>query len=296
MSAPPITRFPAAWITDINGDVILDLSNSSTLPYSVTDIDPGMPAIRASVNDAPGRSGTVNLTKYFGARAVTVGFSSDEVGRRTLMNTLSRLADPSQRFYLVASVPEWGTDQWRLQIVADQFSMPLTYSDSDMTAGWQAPYGAWESMMLHSSTLRPGGVQTGGKVYPLSYPRDYGTGSAPGAGVITIAQWLPTPPIIRIYGPVTAPVITNGTTGQTIAFTSSFTIAAGQYVAIDCSGTTSPRITANNDLTLSREQFIDWTQTGNLWWLVSGTNQVQFTGTGVSAVTQAVLTWRERRI
>ena len=292
MTAPPTTRFPAAWITDTDNQVILDLSNSATLPYAVTEIDPGMPAIRASVNDAPGRYGSVNVTRYFGARAVTAGFVSDESGRRTLMNTLSELADPSQRFYLVVSIPEWGTGQWRMLLVADQFSMPLTYSDSDVQAGWQAPDGVWESLTLGSRTIFPGGVQVGGKVYPLSYPRDYGSGTPPGSAVITIAQNLATPTKIRIYGPVTAPSISNATTGATVAFASTFTIAAGQYVSIDTGAGT---VLANDDPSLSRLQFVDWSQS-DLWWLMSGTNQIQFTGTGLSAVSQTVLTWRERRI
>lgn len=293
MSAPPITRFAAAWITDLDGAVILDLSNTDpSLTYSVTDLDPGMPAIRASVNDAPGRSGTVNNTRYFGARAVTAAFSADDSGRRGLMTTLSQVADPSQRFYLVAQIPEWGTGQWRMLLVPDQFSMPLTYSDSDIQAGWQGCDGVWETENLSSFTIRAAGVGTGGKTYPLSYPRDYGTGTAPGSGTVTIGQNLATPLTIRIYGPVTAPAITNATTGQTLAFASSFTIAAGQYVSIDAAAGT---VLANDDPALSRLQFLDWTQS-NLWWLQSGVNQIQFTGTGVSAVTQAVLTWRERRI
>lgn len=296
MSAPPTTRFAAAWITDTANQIILDLSNSAALPYAVTDLDPGMPAIRASASDAPGRPGSINLTRFFGARAVTLGLvADDDSARRALMTTLSELADPAQRFYLVVQVPEWGTGQWRMLLVADQFSMPLTYSDADLTAGWQAPGGVWESAVELTRNVLLGGVQTGGKTYPLSYPRDYGTGSAPGSGVITIKQNQPTPPTIKIFGPVTAPAIANATTGATIAFASTFTIAANQYVAIDCSGDTSPRVTANSDPTLSREQFIDWSQS-NLWWLASGPNQIQFTGTGASAVTQAVLTWRERRL
>lgn len=292
MSAPPITAFAAAWITDTDGDVILDLSNSSTTPYSVTSLDPGMPAVRSSVQDAPSRYGTVDTSRYFGARAVTAAFSSDEAGRRALMNTLSELADPSQRFYLVVTIPEWGTGQWRMLLRPDQFSMPLTYTDDDIQAGWQAPYGVWETLNLSSRTIWPGGVSTGGKSYPLSYPRDYGTGTAPGTGVVTIGQHLATPPVIRIYGPVTAPSITNSTTGTTLAFQGSFTIAAGQYVAIDSGAGT---VLANDDPNASRLQFIDWTQS-NLWWLQSGVNQIQFSGTGLSAVTQTVLTWRERRI
>jgi hypothetical protein len=292
VSAPPTTRFAAAWITDTDGDVILDLSNGSTLPYSVTALDPGMPAVRASVQDAPSRYGTVDSTRYFGARAVTAAFSSDEVGRRSLMSTLSVLADPSQRFYLVVSIPEWGTGQWRMLLRPDQFSMPLTYSDDDIQAGWQAPDGVWETLKLSSRTIWPGGTATGGKVYPLSYPRDYGTGTAPGTGVITIGQNLSTPPVIRIYGPVTGPSITNASTGATLAFASSFTIAAGQYVAIDAGAGT---VYANDDPNASRLQFIDWSQS-NLWWFTAGTNQIQFNGTAVSAVTQTVLTWRERRI
>jgi hypothetical protein len=76
-------------------------------------------------------------------------------------------------------------------------------------------------------------VGAGGLVFPLVFPLVFGAGTAGGDLTVTNTGTIATWPILTLTGPLTGPSITNVTTGQTLAFLPSFSIAAGQSVVID---------------------------------------------------------------
>lgn len=252
--------------------------------------------VRAAVSNAPFRPGTIDSTLYGGAAAVTLNVTVLPPDAHPTVDVLRSWIRPSRRSYFLVQRTGW-TALRRLFVRGDALAAPVVTATSDgpmvvVQMAFRAIDGVWEDNDLSSRTIFPGGTSTSAKTYPLSFPMNYGTGTPPGAGTVASTGNTVCPIVARIYGPVTAPALVNNTTGQTIAFTSGFTIPAGQYVSIDTAAAT---VLANDDPTLSRFNSIDWSQT-DLWWLQPGNNQIGFTGSALSSVTQAVITWRERHV
>ena len=279
-------------LVDENGDVAFDFGESEP-DAVVTDFDPGFPAVRAVSNNRVNGSGTVDTTKYFGSRGVTMTVSLDPAKPSQSLSWQKRLLQlclPDRRPYLYLQTIE-DPMVWRMLLVGSQVTAPYQVVLAPQLA-WTNPDGTWEAAVETERTIFPGNGPTGGRTYPKTYPWSYSPGTPPGSGIIEVAGTVPTPPVIRIYGPVTGPAITNATTGQTIAFKSSYTVPSGGYVSINCNDLISP-VLANDDPSLSRMNQINFT-TNRFWFLQPGENQIQFTGTALGGITQAVISWRER--
>jgi len=183
----------------------------------------------------------------------------------------------------------------RILVRGDALTAPVVTATGNgpmipMQLAFRAPEGVWEAVNESNRIIAPGGSSGTGWVLPAAFPINFGAGSPGGSLTVIVGGDLPTPPKIRIYGPVTAPGITNTTTGDTIMFVPTFTIPASGYVSIDMAAGT---ILANDDPSLTRMNSVDWS-VSDFWMLQPGNNQISFTGTALSVVTQAVITWRER--
>jgi hypothetical protein len=98
-------------------------------------------------------------------------------------------------------------------------------------------------------------------------------------------NWI-TYPIIRLNGPITNPVITNSTTGQSITFTG--TISAGAYYDIDLE---YGKKTVIDNLGVNRISTVNPSSNLATWALQPGNSTIAITGTGTTAATNAVFSF-----
>jgi hypothetical protein len=125
--------------------------------------------------------------------------------------------------------------------------------------------------------------------YESSYPSgnrfvvNYVTANINGSQVISVGGNWWTYPIIRLFGPITNPVITNSTTGQIITFTG--TISAGAYYDIDLE---YGKKTVVDNLGVNRISTVSSASAFATWSLGPSNNTISITGTGTTAATNAV--------
>ena len=286
--------YPISLVDTTSGETLVIADPIIVTPFYVQSLQVGGADVRAAVNNRPQTDGTLDVTQYSGAAAVTLNLTTIGVDAHANVDVLRAWVRPDRRSWLEVERGAWAGPR-RMLVRGDALTAPVATATSDgpmvvLQMAWRAIDGVWEGVDEQSRTIFPGGVTTGGFSYPFSYPYSYGTGTPPGSGDAQVGGTVPTPPVIRIYGPATAPSLTNTVTGQTIAFTAGFTIPAGGYVSIDVAAGT---VLANDDPAVTRFNSIDWTQT-DLWFLQPGNNPITFTATSLGAVSQAVITWHER--
>lgn len=128
----------------------------------------------------------------------------------------------------------------------------------------------------------------GGLMMPFTLPFTFTGSSTSGAGIFRNSGQLPSFPVIRVYGPITNPVIRNTTTGEAIVTTDGLTIAAGQFLEID---TYEESILLNGNPYLPLDRYVDTVQT-EYFPLIKGDNTVQLSGSSPDvATTRVQLTW-----
>jgi hypothetical protein len=107
-------------------------------------------------------------------------------------------------------------------LYAVQFTIPLVAPDP-------RKYATQGSTVTFSPAAS--GV-TGGIRLPVTLPFTLPAKQASGAAAVTNAGNFETRPVITITGPITAPVLTNVTTGQSVSY-STLTVMAGQQLVVD---------------------------------------------------------------
>jgi len=110
-------------------------------------------------------------------------------------------------------------------------------------------------------------IAQGGRRYPRVYPLLFGATNANGNLVITNDGNIPSPPILRIHGPVTNPYVLNSRVDRELRFMG--TIAQGDYLEID-TDTKSIRLNGSE----SRRTMLD--PVSRWWTLVPGPNDIRF--------------------
>jgi hypothetical protein len=298
MSIAPggVTAYPISLVDTITGETVVlqdpDGDAADALPVVVTSLQVGGADIRDVVANRSNDDGTIDTTQYAGAAAVTCALTClPGLTAHQVEDTLRGWLRPNRRAWLTVQRQGWDQPR-RLLVRADALSPPVSSPGPTvaMQLAWRAINGVWESVAEQSKTLYPGMSADVGRTYPRTYPWSYTPSIPTGAGLVTVGGNVATPPMLRIYGPVTAPGIANTTTGKAFQFISSYAVPAGEYVTVDCGNRT---VRANDDPTISRENVVDWSNS-TYWKLQPGDNQLAFTGSHLGAVTQAVAAWYER--
>lgn len=260
--------------------------------YIVRRLDLGDAITREVAQDAPDADGTIDTTQLTGARVIGLqvrivprnGFVPALLERRLRAFTNARLRP-------VMTISRDGLDDQRVILRRGPFSSPIEQPTfTDITVQWVAPLGILESAELHEGNIfavAPGAAQ--GRVYPLLFPRLYPASPVLGSASIFNAGDVDAYPLIRIYGPVTDPVLDNNTQERSLAF-SGLTLAADEFLEVD---TRYKTIRLNGDPDNSRYDTLAF-PTSQWWTLSPGVNLVRFhPATFTASVTVARITWRD---
>jgi hypothetical protein len=171
-----------------------------------------------------------------------------------------------------------------------------TLADVTFTIGLVAPDPRKYSYAEKSLSITPVPAGAGGGlVVPFTIPFTLDAANPPASGYATNAGNFGSPPIMVIYGPCTAPVLANLTTGQSVSW-SQVSLAAGQVMVVDFLNRQAwinaptipsmPGVSPGGGSYAPADIFSAW------WVLQPGANLVQLAAT-TSSGASAALYWRD---
>lgn len=275
-------------VTLVDGSRVMNL-----LPRAgvfLQSLNAPMPAIREISDDRTDDDGTRDSTEFHGARSCSIDLRVTE-NARLVEDELTRYLNPRSRPYLVVADDEWSQTR-RLGLRVDQYDAPLGVDlprrMRDIQVAWKVPTGIWEADDLAQETLAADIPSTTGRTYPRTHAWAYAATMSTGAATVTNLGSIPSHFVARLYGPCSAPSLVNETTGEEVTFTSSLTLAAGEYVEIDTRERTAY---LNSETAQSRLAYVDFTATS--WWRIEpGDQQIRYAPTSPSAGSAAVIEYR----
>ena len=234
-----------AWLNDLK---IHDVDALDSIPYALRAAGLGSgPAPKARTEEKPRAHGSINRTRFYGARIFTLeGYcdaSADGLTDVQAAAATEEAVDLLKRELALNGAPVvfkfrrlgWSFYE-RLEVVpAGAFEAP--------SSGWE-PFVRWAVALeapdprIYSDTLSSGsydpaaGAASGGLVFPLTFPLTF---AGTGATYLTVnnAGSVETPPVFTITGPLTpATAIDNETTGESIYF-NELDVSSGDEVVVD---------------------------------------------------------------
>ena len=170
-------------------------------------------------------------------------------------------------------------------------------AERDIHVSWVAPDPPVRDPVTKTATGWAG-YGSAGRTYPLTYPRHYPAGSvAPSSAVIQSHGDLAVRPLLRVFGPITTPVVDairvvpGSGSGGAFTVQPGYSIAAGHYVDIDNAAKT---VRVDGDPGQSAISYIDWSKSG--WVYVPPApsyTQITLTGGSTNAITQVEAIWQD---
>jgi hypothetical protein len=283
----------------------IDLESESG-GWFCSSLDLGYPEVREVVNPRPAQHGADDRTQFFGGRVVTAEISAlvgagaviDEVAASFAPYMLP-LARPTLHYVL----DRVGQPERVIQLRASGYSWPIVGgSQRDIHLQWFA-----DNPVIYDPTPRmavawSGSSITSGRRYDLIYDPDrtYPVGQGVAiVGRIEHAGDLNARPVLRVYGPITGPVINFASyhadgflaDQYAIGFAHAFVLGPGHFVEID---TTAYTARMDGDSQQPVEHWLIWT---TLRWPVLAPlpNYTLMTleGDSTSGVSQAQARWQD---
>ena len=300
---PPVPTYGrAARLTLPDGRAIaLDDVDSG---YAMTELDLGYPAPREVVSNKPDQDGVDDRTVYFGSRVVTAKITSWQ-GGSMLIDDIARAFAPfmdiRQRPTLHYTEDSLKAERY-IRLRPSDWAAPMGIPPSrDLQLSFVASDPVMWDPTVHTATAWSGSSTSGGRTYPLTFNRIYPPGGgSPVNGVIQTAGDVPARPVLRIYGPITNPMVVmeNITPGSGVLgpwlnmfFINSFTIAAGHFVEVDYMRKT---ILIDADPKQPAYQNVDWNQSS--WGAIPvapSTTYLSLMGSTTTSISQVVATWQD---
>lgn len=192
----------------------------------------GSPASTVQVVQKPRSSGGWAGPGYLPARSVSLTGTVDAPSTSALSDALDRLSAACTLTDTTLTVNEGG--RTRTCTVRRQGEVLVTMT-SALAATWSVQVVALDPRKYGSAVIQSTALPSvsGGTTWPITYPLTFtgvtnsGTLSIPNAGNITA------PVVVRIDGPVTGPIVTHIGSGTSLVFSSSLTLAAGEFLLVD---------------------------------------------------------------
>lgn len=299
----PETHVPVTLETPLGTLTFNDVSTSPLLLLSKFDIKR---QIRSSSTPAPQRHGLIVPRRFplGGAEVVIEGLilTGDRVRRAELMDEIEG--------YVLSMLDVEGTLKWSPTGGVARQMMVRAFDTNPIGGGL---YKSFQLMLLSDdpreysqaetstdssaiSAIASGNEWTFGDATPTlawtfgdatpTEAWEFGTDAGGGTVTVTNAGLFGSPPVIKLFGTITNPVIKNITTGKEIAFT-GLTIAAGNYLEIDTARAT---VRYNGVPTQPMDGYLG--STTEMWELAPGDNNVRLTGTNPDASAKATVIFR----
>lgn len=248
---------PYSLTLSLPGGPTLDLM-SDQQGLRVKTLDLGYPDMREDLNLAPARHGVIDYTRLFGARPVTITgqlVPSPGGSRQMALHLLAPFLDPSKRPVMTYQVDP---DALPHTLTLRPHQMAHTFDNPNVSAafsvGFKAPDPLAYDANVQTVVCWPLATQYG-RAYNLTFNRTYPYGGAASANTSSNGDF-DVYPLVRIYGPVTAPIVnaTGWPPGAAasvpmgLSFQNNYVVAAGAYLDIDCKAHT---VLLNGDPTQS---------------------------------------------
>jgi hypothetical protein len=247
-------------------------------------------SVRAVSEDRAFADGALDTTQWLSAAAVTIDLAAVNTVTPVL-TTLDQMAGlllPFARPYLVVTDSEWAAPR-QIQVRFDSHTHP--YEQDNYRAvqlAFKAPRGQWEDTTIQQFTLAADVTDTTGFVFDDTHGAVvtdtagfvFQPSTSAGSSIVTIAGNARPVWTARMYGPAAGPVLSNDTTGQSIAFQSSLILGAGDYLELNSLNRTALMLSQPDS---SRLSFMDFT--ASEWFpLDPGVNRLRYHPvSGVSA-------------
>jgi hypothetical protein len=267
--------------------------------WFMTELNLGYPEVRDVTNNRPDANGIDDRTQFFGARAVSASVTAVTWAGAQIDDVASRFAPvmiPTVRPVLHYVLDRPGAPERVLTLRAAGYAFVVDNPDSrDIQLQWVASDPIVRDPTQHSATAFTGASAGGGRRYNLAFNRVYPAGGGgPASASIFSAGDVPVRPLLRIFGPVTAPVVTFTPGAGVFAMLPTETISGGQFVEVDCAAKTA---FLNGDRTLNVLTFVDWPTiyANGGWPLIPPRTTVTMTMTGqsTSGSTQTQAIWQD---
>lgn len=225
----------SAWLTLDDGSMIL--LEDEDAGYYCTSLDLGSPNVREVMNDRPDQHGSDDRTQFFGSRAVSAEIQATQ-DIDDVATAFAPFMVPNLRPVLHYVLDRPGTPERTLVLRAASYSWPIVGASlRDIKLQWVAGDPIAKDPTQHIATAWAGSTAIPGRSYNLAFPRTYPPGAGvPTSSVIHSNGDVAVQPILRIFGPITQPVVTIHTpSGQvfTVGFVAGFTVGAGAWVDVD---------------------------------------------------------------
>jgi len=285
----------------IDALALLDTDTAETLQLfpatsaiTVVDFDPGFPAARSVRIPNPGANGELDYTTLHGGKvvALTLRTNPDLGAVNPALATIRSWASPARNVALVYTPT--GMSERIVYLKGDQLGAPLPldamlFGVVDILVQWACPRGVELSSALTQTVVPLQSVTTGGRTYPLIFPRLYTAQVGAGTAIVVNAGKVDSSPIIRMYGPVTGGRISNDDDGGKALEFLGYSLSSTEYVEIDMAARTVqfqglPGAAYNVRSKLTTRQW---------WTLKPGNNTIRFSATTGSSPAQLLVMSRD---
>jgi hypothetical protein len=289
-----------AWLT--LGAQTIQLEDP-TQGYFCSLLDLGWPATRDVVSNRPDADGVDDRTQFMGARVISANVTAlTGAGARVdaVASSFAPFMVPSARPVLHYVLDRPGAAERTLTVRASGYSWPISGpAQRDVQLQWLAADPVARDPTVKTATAMAGQIGAQGRVYPLTFNRTYPAGGGAGSGTTIVSPGdVAVRPLLRIYGPVTSPVvnftINDGTghyTTANVTFLAGYVINAGHYVDVDTAKKTA---LVDGDPTQNALNQLDWYNT--VWPVLPvspGSTGMGMSGSNTSAVSQVQAIWQD---
>lgn len=300
-----MTCVRSAWLT--LGTLSVPLEDD-TAGYFCQSLDLGYPDVREVVNNRPGMDGIDDRTTLMGGRTVTAEITAlAGAGARidAVAASFAPFMTPAVRPVLHYVLDRPGAAERTLTLRAAGYSWPIVGADErDIQLQWVAADPVIRDPTLQTATAWSGAHPGNpGRLYNLTFNRLYPVGGGgPIPGTIESPGDVAVRPRLRIYGPITGPVVNfamsdpvAGSSSAAVYFLAGYRIDAGHFVDVDTAAKTAY---VDDDPTQPALSALDWSQMGAGWPVLPvlpATTQMTLTALGgnTTGVTQVQATWQD---
>jgi hypothetical protein len=267
--------------------------------WSCEQLDLGYPAVREVKNNRPDTDGIDDRTTLMGERAVSANVHAVAAGGVSIDAVAAQFAPfmvPSARPVLHYVLDRPGAPERTMTVRAAGYAWPIAGPiERQIHLQWIAADPVARDPTQRSAVAFAGSSTGAGRGYNLTFLRTYPTGGgSSSSATITSAGDVAVRPLLRIYGPVTAPTVTFTPAAGLVTFLPTMVVSGGHYLEVDCAQRSAY---LDGDRTQNVLTQMDWAtmnaQGG--WPLIppQTTVTMAMTGQSTGGLTQTQATWND---